>query len=141
MWQAVRPAGALVVEDADFEGQFCHPPEDAFGFWVERYQRVLRSFGGDPLSGRKLAARFAEAGIPLPHVDVVQRAHLEGEAKLLPLLTVEATAEAMIDGQVATAEEIEVAVQRLTTLAADSSTLFGSPRNFQVWTRRPPTLS
>src|SRR5664279_620571 len=35
MWSAVRYGGAVVVEDADFEGSFCDPPNDGFDFWVE----------------------------------------------------------------------------------------------------------
>ena len=65
MWAAVRPGGVIVVEDADFEGSFCNPPNDGFAFWVEAYQRVLERRGGDPLSGRKLFQRFGEAAIPM----------------------------------------------------------------------------
>jgi hypothetical protein len=136
MWQAVGAGGVLVVEDADFEGSFCYPPDDGFEFWVERYQQVLRSYGGDPLCGRRLVARFAEAGIPSPEIGVVQRVDVTGEAKSLPLLTVEATAEAMLDAGVATAEQIAAATERLSVLAADTSTVIGSPRIFQAWARR-----
>ena len=55
MWAAVRVGGVIVVEDADFEGAFCDPPNDGFAFWVEAYQRVLRAHGGDPLSGPEAA--------------------------------------------------------------------------------------
>jgi hypothetical protein len=37
---------------------------------------------------------------------------------------------------VATDEEIRAALTQLNVLAADMTTLFGSPRVFQVWTRR-----
>jgi ubiquinone/menaquinone biosynthesis C-methylase UbiE len=136
MWAAVGPGGAIVVEDADFAAQFCYPPQPAFDFWAQRYPELLRRAGGDPEGGRKLAARFAEAGIPLPEVDVVQLAHLRGEQKTLPALTVEATAAAMRETEVATEEEIRAALTKLNVLAADMTTLFGSPRVFQVWTRR-----
>jgi SAM-dependent methyltransferase len=138
MWRAVRVGGALVVEDADFEGSFCYPPNDGFEFWLTRYQRVLRSYGGDPLSGRKLPARFADAGIPPPQIAVVQRVDLTGEAKTMPMLTVDATAAAMSEAGIATAEEIEAALDQLRVFAADDSTLHGSPRLFQAWSRRTP---
>jgi SAM-dependent methyltransferase len=136
MWDAVVPGGVLIVEDADFEGSFCFPPNDGFDFWVRSYQAVLRSFGGDPLSGRKLVARFAEAGIPTPELTVVQRADLAEEGRTLPMLTVEATAEAMIDAAVASREEIALALEQLGVFAADQTILCGSPRTFQAWTRR-----
>jgi ubiquinone/menaquinone biosynthesis C-methylase UbiE len=136
MWAAVAPGGALVVEDTDFSAQFCYPPDDAFAFWSERYPELLRRAGGDPESGRKLAAWFAEVGSPKPEIRVVQLAHLSGKQKTLPILTIEATATAMREADVATADEIAGALARLEVLASDSVTLFGSPRVFQVWARR-----
>lgn len=56
MWASVRAGGVIVVEDADFDGSFCYPPDEGFDFWVAGYQQVLRHYGGDPVSGRKLAA-------------------------------------------------------------------------------------
>jgi SAM-dependent methyltransferase len=49
MWAAVRPGGAVVVEDADFDGLFCHPPDEGFTFWARAYARVLERHGGDPV--------------------------------------------------------------------------------------------
>jgi SAM-dependent methyltransferase len=137
MWDGVRPGGVLVVEDADFEGSFCYPPNDGFDFCVTRYMRVLEKHGGDPLSGRKLAARFAEAGIGVPELTVVQRADLAGEAKSLPFSTVDATGEAMVAEGVATEAELAAALASLAVLADDGTTLFGSPRVFQAWVRKP----
>jgi ubiquinone/menaquinone biosynthesis C-methylase UbiE len=136
MWAAVEPGGVLVVEDCDFTAQFCYPPHPAFTFWTERYPAVLRAGGGDPELGRKLATLFAEADIPIPEITVAQLADLRGEQKTLPILTIEATAAAMMEKDVATEDEINAALAELATLAADETTLFGSPRTFQVWARR-----
>ena len=46
MWAAVRPGGALVAEDADFDGLFCQPPNDGFAFYARMYPRVLQRYGG-----------------------------------------------------------------------------------------------
>ena len=138
MWAAVRVGGVIVVEDADFDGAFCDPPDEGHAFWVEAYQRVLERHGGDPRSGRKLHRRFFEAGIPDPELTVVQRVHRTGEAKMLPHLTVEATADAMVSEGVATAEEVRAALERLADYAADPHTIVGSPRTFQTWSRRVP---
>jgi len=78
MWAAVRPGGVLAVEDADFEGSFRDPPHAGFQFWVNAYQRVLESHGGDSLTGRKLPRLFRAAEIPEPDLRVVQRADLFG---------------------------------------------------------------
>lgn len=137
MWETVRDGGTIVVEDADFEGSFCDPPNDGFAFWVEAYQRVLERHGGDPLSGRKLYRRFREAGIPAPELTVVQRADVTGEAKTLPHSTVEATAEAIIREGIASAGQVRAALASLADFAADPGSVCGSPRIFQAWSRRP----
>jgi len=137
MWAAVRPAGVLVVEDGDFDGCFAYPPNDGHAFWVDRYQQLLQRRGGDPLSGRKLAQLFAAAGIPAPQLNVVQRVEVSGEAKTLPLLALDATAETMIAESVATRAEIDHAASELAALVADPSSVCGSPRLFQAFSRKP----
>lgn len=137
MWELVKPGGVLVAEDADFEGAFCEPPCAGHDFWLETYQATLRAAGGDPLSGRRLVARFREAGLPTAQVTIVQRVDLAGEAKFLPYLTVEATATTMIELGVARAEGIQSALVGLHAMAEDETTLCGSPRIFQAWCRRP----
>jgi SAM-dependent methyltransferase len=136
MWDAVKVGGVIVVEDADFEGSFCDPPNEGFAFWVEAYQRALEGNGGDPLSGRKLHRHFSEAGIPTPSLTVVQRADLTGEAKTMPHATVLATADAIIGQGLATADEVNAALEQLLTFADDPGSLYGSPRVFQAWSRR-----
>lgn len=137
MWDAVREGGVIVVEDADFEGSFCDPPNEGFAFWVEAYQRVLERHGGDPLCGRKLHRHFPAAGIPAPEFSVAQRVDVVGEAKTLPYSTVEATAEAIIREGIASADEVAAALASLAEFAADPGSACGSPRNFQAWSRRP----
>jgi ubiquinone/menaquinone biosynthesis C-methylase UbiE len=136
MWEAVRDGGVIVVEDADFEGSFCDPPNEGFAFWVEAYQRVLERHGGDPLSGRKLHRHFRAAGIPAPELTVVQRADVTGEAKTLPHSTVEATAEAIVREGIASAGQVSAALASLADFAADAGSVSGSPRLFQAWARR-----
>ncbi len=138
MWSAVRPGGSIVVEDADFEGSFCDPPNADFDFWVQAYQRVLSSSGGDPLMGRKLHRLFTAADIPAPTVTVVQRADVTGEAKTLPHSTIDLTADAIVANGIATRDEVDAALKGLLELAADPGTIFGSPRIFQAWAGRRP---
>jgi hypothetical protein len=58
---------------------------------------------------------------------------------MLPHCTVEAAADAIIAEGVATAEQVRSALESLVAYAADPRTIVGSPRNFQVWSRRQPT--
>ena len=137
MWAAVRGGGVLVVEDSDFTGQFSMPPNDGFRFWMDAFPRVLVLHGGDPLCGQRMFALFAEAGIPEPEVTVFQRVDIRGEAKRLPYLTIEHTADAIVREGVATAPEVTAALESLAQGIADESTVFGGVRHFQAWVRRP----
>lgn len=133
MWDAVRPGGVVAVEDADFEGGFCYPSDAGFEFWMQRYPSLLRHTGGDPTCGRKLVRTFGDAGLPAPAIDVTQRVDRDDPAKSLPLMTVEATATAMIDAGVAVESEIEAALGALRAFTEDPTTICGGPRHFQAW--------
>jgi SAM-dependent methyltransferase len=137
MWAAVRPGGALVVEDADFDGLFCSPPNSGFDFYADRYREVLRRRGGDPAIGRKLCRLFLTAGIPDPQLTLVQRADITGPGKSMALSTLTATAEAILAEGLATAAEVDAAVHELGIFTDDPSTVTGEPRLFQVWARKP----
>jgi ubiquinone/menaquinone biosynthesis C-methylase UbiE len=139
MWAAVHRGGVVVAEDADFEGSFCYPPNPAFDFWVRAYQSALRSAGGDPLSGRRLHERFVEAGLPAPELSVVQRVDVRGEPKSMPYRTIATTAETILSEGIASRSELDDALAGLAALAADESTLVGSPRLLQAWARKPAT--
>jgi len=138
MWAGLRPGGALVVEDVEISAAFCDPPERWHQFWLETYQAVLRSHGGDPTTGSQLHRLFIEAGVAAPlTVTLSQRADLADEFKHMPRLSLAAIAEAIVADGLATPEAVAEAVARLAEYADDPHTLIGSPRTFQVWTRKP----
>ena len=138
MWEAVSPGGVVAVEDGDFEALFCYPPNAGHAFYANAYRETLRRHGGDPTMGRKLFACFLEAGIPHPEVTLTQRVDNEGEAKTLPLLTLEAIAETMIEDGLASMETVESTRDDLRRAAEDPATIIGGPRIFHVWSRREP---
>ncbi len=137
MWSAVRPGGVLAVEDADFEGLHCHPPNAGFDFWKRINPAVLESHGGDPRIGRKLYGYFLAAGIRDPHVRLTQDAHTSGEAKTLPGITLAAMSDAIVDAGLASRDELAAAIESLAKFANDPTTLVAGPRVFQVWARKP----
>ena len=137
MWAGLRPGGTLAIEDADFEGSFCDPPNEGFAFWMSAYPQVLALHGGDPLMGRKLFATFCAAGVAHPQINVVQRVYVTGEAKTMPWNTIDAAADAIIAGGVASREQVDAALADLGRFLEDPTTLIGTPRIFQCWARRP----
>jgi ubiquinone/menaquinone biosynthesis C-methylase UbiE len=136
MWAAVRPGGALAVEDADFDGFCCHPANEAFEFFLRAYRQVVERSGGDHAIGRKLYADLVEAGIPNPDVGVVQPVYPQAETKWLAWTTLEASSEVIVSEGVASALEVESALASLADFTEDSGTLISGPRIFQVWARR-----
>ena len=48
MWAAVTEGGVLVVEDADFDGWCCDPPNEGFELFLDAYRRVLAQPGRGP---------------------------------------------------------------------------------------------
>jgi len=136
MWAGVRPGGVLIVEDADFDGWCCHPPNEAFDFFLRTYSQVLRRHGGDHAAGRKLYGYFLAADIPDPHVTLVHPLHIEGEAKTLAWTTLEATAEAIVCERIASEGEVLAALSTLLQFSTDPRTLICGPRVFQLWSRR-----
>jgi len=138
MWAAVRPGGALVVEDADHEGWCGHPTNAGLTFFVRSFCEVLRRHGGDPVMGRKLFQCFGDVGIEPPEVRLVQSARTEGEAKALAWSTLAMSAEAIVAEDVAPPDAVEDALASLRRYTDDPRTLICSPRIFQLWSRRPP---
>ena len=136
MWAGVRSGGVLIIEDADFDGWYCHPPNAGLDFFVRTYRAVLERRGGDAAGGRKVYAYLLEAGVPDAHVKVVQPSHTSGDTKALALSTLQATAAAITEEGVATADEIEAALADLSDFTRDPTTLIGGPRIFQYWWRR-----
>lgn len=139
MWAAVRSGGLVIVEDADFDGWCCHPPNEGFDFFVRAYAEVIRRRGGDHATGRKLYHYFLDAGIPTPQVALVQSVFASGEGKELAWSTLDATSEAILAEGVATPGELAAALASLRQFTDDETTLIARPRVFQLWSARAPT--
>jgi ubiquinone/menaquinone biosynthesis C-methylase UbiE len=135
MWAAVAEGGVLIVEDADFDGWCCDPPDEGFDLFLDAYRRVLQCRGGDHAIGRKLYRYFLAAGIPHPQAILVQAVY-EGEARTLAWSTLEASADAIVAEGLATADELAGALASLRRFTDDPRTLICGPRVFQLWSRR-----
>ncbi len=136
MWRAVRPGGAIAVEDADFDGLFWDPDNGGFDFYRRMYSRVCALNGGDPAIGRKLGRYFAEVGIADPELRLVQSLGSAGDIKALCLSTLVASADAIISAGLATADEVATAIADLSAFTDAEDTLVGDPRTFQIWARK-----
>jgi hypothetical protein len=69
-------------------------------------------------------------------VRLLQAVNTGGDAKAMPLLTLEAIADSIVTAELATADEVTAAIEDLRAFTARPDTLVSDPRIFQVWARR-----
>jgi hypothetical protein len=93
----------VIVEDIDFAGCFCYPPCSAHDRYVELYRETVRRRGGNADLGPALPACLRRATLEDVGVAVSQACALPGDAKLIPPLTLERIADAVVGEGVATA--------------------------------------
>lgn len=132
----LKPGGTIAVEDVDFSGSACWPPNAAAQRAHELCADAMRAGGGDPAFGLRLPLLLRQAGFEAVQVRVVQVLALEGEAKLLPLETVRNVVDAAARHGLASPAEIRVLIAELERHAARPDTLIGTPRIVQAWARR-----
>ena len=137
MWASLRPGGRLMVEDMDAEGWFSDPTNAGLDFLKGRYIQLLERRGTDARLGRRLFRQAVELGIPDPQVALVHPIHTRDERKIIPLTTLEASAEAMIAEGIATQNEVDSAHASLKALVTDPNSLVAGPRVFQLFARKP----
>jgi hypothetical protein len=77
-----------------------------------------------------------EAGLTAVDLRLAHPAHLTGRAKSLHALTLQNIAESILDEGILEHSEIDAIHQGLLTLTADTGTILGQPRVYQVWGQR-----
>jgi SAM-dependent methyltransferase len=137
MVRALKPGGTAIVEDTDFSGCLCRPPSTAYDRYVALYRETVCRRGGNADLGPRLPTLLAEAGLQQIGTSVFQACGLDGEVKLIPPLTLERIADAVVAEGVATADDIARFVAELYAQAADPTTLMSLPRTVQAWGAKP----
>jgi 2-polyprenyl-3-methyl-5-hydroxy-6-metoxy-1,4-benzoquinol methylase len=134
---ALKPGGLIIVEDIDCSGGFVFPESRAFRRYYELYYAVVRRRGGDPDIGPRLPLLLKNTGFAKVDMSVVQPMGLEGEVKLINPLTLEHSADAVVQSGLASREEIAELVGEMYDFAANPRTMAGLPRIIQAWGERP----
>jgi ubiquinone/menaquinone biosynthesis C-methylase UbiE len=136
MFRAVKPGGAVVLEDIEHSGVFCYPECSALERYVHLYNQVVRSKGADPDIGPKLPTFLRKAGFEAIQLNLVHPVFMTGEGKTIHQLTLENIAQAVIAAGMASQAEIDMILTELAAFADDPHTLMSLPRIFQVWAYR-----
>jgi predicted O-methyltransferase YrrM len=138
MAEALRPGGVVVLEDIDFTGSFCYPPNSAYDRYCELYRAVIRRRGGDADLGPQLYGLCLDAGMREGEVRTAQPIHTGKQMeKTLSLSTLINIADAVLAERLATASELDATIAALTQYTDDPRSIIGFPRIFQVWAQRP----
>jgi hypothetical protein len=131
--EALRSPGILLLEDIDFTGAFCYPPNSAFARYCELYTQVISRRGGDANVGPQLYQLCLDAGLQDIQLQVVQPTHGgRGPEKGLTLSTLVNIADAAVVEGLATEEELQQTIAGLTALTEDDRSIVACPRIFQV---------
>jgi SAM-dependent methyltransferase len=128
--------GVLVVEDVDFTGHFCHPPSTSFSRYVDLYTQVVRAHRCDPNIGPRLPRLLSAGGLENVEMKVVQPAGFSGEVRLVAPITLEAIADAVLEEDLLTIDELDRTVDDLYAFANAEGTVLSLPRIVQSWGRR-----
>ena len=139
---ALRPSGTLILEDIEFAGAFCHPPDDAFNRYCELYVQVVARRGGDANAGATLFQLCLGAGLRDVEVQVVQPAHGgSSEEKGLSLSTMINIADSVLAEGLAAETEVRETIAGLAAITEDPGSVIGCPRIFQVRGRKRSSRS
>jgi ubiquinone/menaquinone biosynthesis C-methylase UbiE len=136
---ALREPGLLILEDIDFTGAFCHPPNPAFARYCELYTRLIARRGGDANAGATLYRLCLDAGLRNLSLRVVQPTHCDcTPEKELSLSTLINIGDAAVAEGLITRSELDETTAELAAYIRDGSTTVACPRIFQVWGRTSP---
>lgn len=129
----LAPGGRIAVEDIDMSGSFCHPSEPAQDRFQALYTEAVRRGGADANLGRRLPALALAAGVSDARWRVFQPVYATGPHKHITAVTMQMIAATLLRYGLASEEEIDALVSRLSAFADDPSTLAALPRIVQVW--------
>ena len=132
---AVRPGGAVVVEDTDFRASFCYPESAAYQRFVQLYRETVSRFGGNADIGPALPALLRSAGVTSIVLDVRQPSALTGPTKLMSVVTLERISRAVIGERLASPDELDAVLAALRDYYEDPTTLMSVPRIIRAWGR------
>ena len=135
--ELARPGGVVDVEDTDFSGFFCEPPDPAHDEYARLYSEAVALSGGDSSIGRRLPGMVAAAGLADVELAVCQPAHLDGPLKVLNQVTMERIRPRVVDAGLATDAEVDAVAAGMRAFSEREGTLVALPLIVKAWGRRP----
>ena len=137
MYSLLRPGGMLVLEDVDFRGHFCHPPNEAFDAYVRLYRDAGRRKGADPDIGPRLPGLLMASGFESIELDVALPTFLKGPGKEIAVLTLRAIRKELLAGQLIGEENLDRLLNELDQFTRQYESILSMPRIIRVLGVRP----
>lgn len=137
MTDAVRPGGAVALEDLLTGTLRSEPTRPVLDELQNVYAATVRAHGGDPTIGPRLPALLDAAGIQDVDERVVVNAMRSRAEKLFLVELIQNMRVSIREAGAATDAEIDSIAKRTDEAARDPSTTFYQACMYQVWGRRP----
>jgi len=134
--RALRPGGALALEDIEFKGYVSHPSNSAHDRYVDLYREVVRRRGGNADIGPHLLGMFTAAGLQDAALRIVYPEPTEGCGKEISILTMIGISEAVLAEKLIEEQELRTILSELERYTRDPNSIICGPRIFQVSGRR-----
>jgi SAM-dependent methyltransferase len=132
MKQAAAQGGKIIAEDIQFSRHFSYPFNAAFDRYTKLYPETIKRKGGNAELGSLLPALFADAGLKIIAVDVIQPVFISGEGKRVSYETLDKIKDALIEEEIENAETINNILQELKEFTNDNNSLISFPAIFRI---------
>jgi hypothetical protein len=139
MRRALRPGGRVVIEDIDITSHTHWPPSRAFQRYIEIYSATATAHGAHASIGPTLPALLVDSGFADVQVFISMPVFRQGEGKSIARITLAAIADAAVEGEFTTTEEINRLLQELAEHEAEPRSIQSAAQAFQCIGRNPAT--
>ena len=137
MRDAVRPGGAVAVEDLETGTVHAEPANPAFADLRRIYSATVRVRGGDPMIGPRLPAMLAAAGLGVVEHRTVESPMRTPEERIFLAELVDNMRASILEAGVAAADEVDELRAALARAAREPDAVFYQARIHQVRAVRP----
>lgn len=133
MKQSLKPGGRIIVEDVDFSGHFCYPPNDAFYQYVQYYTILAQQKNADANIGPALVSLFRQAGFKDVGFDVIQPCFNSGDGKWMAWSTFKNITNGLLHHNITDKETTAAILSALEEFTIDANSIMSLPRIFRIW--------
>ncbi|HRO41681.1 MAG TPA: methyltransferase domain-containing protein [Flavipsychrobacter sp.] len=132
MAAAVKPGGAVIIEDIDFSGHYCYPQRRSFSAYVNLFTKAANNNGHNANIGLSLYKMMKDVGLNKVTFNVIQPAFLSGEGKWMAFYTLDKIRRTVVAQKIATEAEVNELLEDLQRFTEDKDSIISMPRIFQV---------